>query len=515
MHTGARRPADPALVHDTARAKSAAPAAPAPAEHIGDATAGLPVSPAATARGDALDGILARAVAQRAHDAGVVRHDVGATLQRRIKTKASDLDKHVSTSQTVKGAFGKTSESTRVFAAIRDALSLYQSVARKGKSDLATQAQQLGVLDDLCTRFLNQHGTGKRRAIVDRLFKQINKERRAVSQLQAQQIYQENVKSSKQPVGANETDPGKTFGFKALSSEGRKAATKHDLAVDPGNQGPKRPERIKTLQQDKGLTDAEISAISIFSTGDFTYINPVTANPVAMSWENEVVNPWLVNQRKGNSDDAWTQLDDQTIKEEGSLHTAVALKGLLKMDVYPGETYRGARFTPEAFKGMGLAAGKTMPFGTLTSSSKVEKKALNFVYGLASGAVIDASKSVAVFYILTDHGGRDISDIALVRKEAEVLLLPGSVFEVASVQELNANVENTRNAKHVERAVKGNEPLPTSWYVVRLALSKKPASVAPSRPRTAPWTSARSQPAAYPTALPQRVSILGEGHRGA
>ena len=263
-----------------------------------------------------------------------------------------------------------------------------------------------------------------------------------------------------------------------------------------------------------GLTDAEVSAITIFSAGDFTYINPVTANPVAMNWENEVVNPWLVNQRKDHPNDAWARLDDKTVKEEGSLHTAMALQGLLKMDPYPGETYRGARFTPEAVKAMGLRPGKTMPFATLTSSTKDKDIGINFVYGLGSGAMIDPSKTVAVFYILTDHGGRDISDIALVRKEAEVLLLPGSVFVVKSVQELDADAENTRYAEHVQQAVKKNQPLPTSWYVVRLALSKEPASAAPRRPAT-PWRGARSGPAADPFAVPQKVGILGQGHRSA
>jgi hypothetical protein len=128
--------------------------------------------------------------------------------------------------------------------------------------------------------------------------------------------------------------------------------------------------------------------------------------------------------------------------------------------------------------------------------------------------MIDPSKTVAVFYILTDHGGRDISDIALVQEEAEILLLPGSVFVVKSVQEKDVDAENTLYAGHAQDAVKKKQPLPTSWYVVRLALSNQPAPSAPSRPR-APWSSARSAPAADPFAVPQQVGILGQGHRGA
>jgi hypothetical protein len=503
---------DPPRVDDAARPKTAVRAGPPSGEHTGNAAPPSTGSPGPAVRGDALGGTLARAVAQRARDTSGTPHDAGAMLQRSVATKASDLDKHISASQTVKGAFGKANEVTRALAAIRDALSAYQSAAKKGKSDLATQARQLEALDVLCERFLTQYGTDKRRAIVDRLSNEVNKERAAVSQLRGQQIYQGNVASSKQPVGATETDPAKRFGFKALSGQGKMGAMDQNLAIDPGNTGPGRGERIKLAKRAHGLTDAEISAITIFSAGDFSYINPVTANPVARGWENEVVNPWLVNQRKDHPDEAWARLDDQTLKEEGSLHTAVALQGLLKMDKYPGATYRGARFTPKAFEDMDLRPGKTLPFGTLTSSTKDKNIGINFVYGVGSGAMIDPSKTVAVFYILTDHGGRDISDIALVRAEAEVLLLPGSVFEVKSVQELDAGAENALHAGHVAQAVKKNQPLPTSWFVVRLSLSDKPAPRTPSRPRT-PWEGARSAAAVDPFAVPQKVGILGQGHR--
>ena len=406
MDTGARGSADPALVHAIARAKTAARAA-LPVEPIANDASGVPASRGATARGDALEGTLARAVSQRGGDSAVALHVVGATLQREMAITASDLDKEISTSKALKANFG-LAKSTRLFTAIRDGVADYQHAAKKGKSSAAARARQLEVLEALCARFLKTHRSDKRAArdgIVDKLWIEINKEQMALTRSQAQDIYQGNVESSKKQVSATETDPGKKFGFKALTSDGKKVALDHKRAIDPGNKGPDREARIATLMHDKGVSKAEISAISIFSTGDFVYINPVTVNSKS----------WLEEQKSSNADDAWTQMApvknsryrgatggpleghqrsdgwwigaDQELKEEGSLHTAVALQGLLKIDPYLKEVYRGSRFTEKDWGDKGLQAGKTFAFGSLTSSSKDKDRALDFLYGLNSGSV--------------------------------------------------------------------------------------------------------------------------------
>ena len=79
MYTGARRSADRTRVGHAARRTSAARAAPPPAtEPAGDATPRSAVVPAPV-RGDALEGTLARAVAQRTHGGSGM---AGATVQR-------------------------------------------------------------------------------------------------------------------------------------------------------------------------------------------------------------------------------------------------------------------------------------------------------------------------------------------------------------------------------------------------------------------------------------------------
>ena len=402
-------------------------------------------------------------------------------VQRRMQTTPSDLDKLLSTADAIKSAVGKSSEEKTAFAGIRKALADYQSMARKGKGGLELQAARLEAIDLLCDRFIKDYpGDRRRRTAIMKLQDDIAGERASVTQQQAQGIYQGNVE--------NQSKPG---GFKALSSFGKMGATDHKLEIaEPGAQGPKRDERIKAFKAKYKLTDAEISAITIFSAGDFSYINPVTANSSS----------WLASQKKDTTD-AWGTLDDRTLKEEGSLHTGMAMQGLNKIDPYPGETYRGARFTPEDFEGR-FAVGKTMSFTALSSSSKNEDIALNFIYGLSAGSTSDPKKSVGVLTILSNAGGRDISDIALVQKEAEVLLLPGSFFEVVSVEAIDGN---TKYVKKAEEASQKGKPLPTSWYVVRL----KPTKKAPEEKPKTPWKGAKPQAAADPFALPKEVGILG------
>jgi hypothetical protein len=493
MPADARHRTHPPRVQAAGRPKPPARPAPPSVTPTGTASPGSIDSAGPPARGDALGGTLARAVAQRAGQMSVTPHGESATLQRLVATKASYLDKHIST-------FGKNSEATRAFVAIRGALSAYQSAAKRG-SDLKTQASQLEDLEKLCEDFVMQHKADKRWKIVDGLSQEVMGERKAVSQLQAQFRYERNIKGSPQD------DP---FALQALSAPGRMGAVDHTVAYAENNAlpgQPKRAERIEIVQNKHGLTAAEIAAITIFSAGDFSYINPSALN--SSSW---------LEANKAEAMNDWGRLDDTTIKQEGSLHAAVAMQGLLKLPRYEGWTYRGARFTPEEFESKGYAPGKPISFGALTSSAKEADAALTFLYGLTTK--FDPAKNVGVFYTFTDSDGRDISDIVLAREEAEVLQMPGTVFEVTSVRQLDAAAQNALHPKHVQSAHDKGKPLPTIWWDVRARLSTKPmrprkALPAPASPRATPWAGARSAPAADPFAIPQKVGILGQGHRGA
>lgn len=381
-------------------------------------------------------------------------------VQRVLATKPSDLDKFISTVDLVKGGVGKTSERKRGFAAIRSALSEYRSEV-KSRTDPEMQARRLAILDVLCTRFLKENpGDTKRRAIVDRLLDEIASERAAVSQVQGQQIYQGNIDSSSPqgnvPVTSDETDPTKRFAFKALSEEGKLGATNYDT----GERRDRR-QRVEAEKAKYGLSEAEISAITIFSAGDFKYINPATANSGSWLASSKAK---AIEDAKGGTPERFTGVDDKTTMQEGSIHTAVAMQGLAKMERYEGESYRGARCTPEEFKDRFAVGGKTK-FTTLASSSYSKDVALDFAHGTGTGTKPKPEQTVAVLSILTGGGGVDISNIAMIRSEAEVLILPGS-FKVISLEEVDGNVEY---ARWVNSARDTKQPLPTRWYVARLS----------------------------------------------
>ena len=403
--------------------------------------------------------------------AGMLGGGAAIPVQRLVPTKPADLDRLISTMDSLKGVVGKTEGSKKDFAAIRKALASYRSAATKGTPNLGLLAERLSILDVLCTRFLTEHPDDrKRRVVIDRLSDEVAAERTVVSQGQAQNVYQANVASGRTSAAPGETDPGKKFGFQALSSFGKMGAMDHSVSMETG-----RAERIEAKKKQYGLTDAEISAITIFSAGDFSYINPATANS----------DSWMDSQKAGS--DELKPFANKTLKEEGSLHSAVALKGLGKMEPYDGETYRGARFTPEEFAAR-FTLGSTTSFTSLASSSHDKDVALKFAHGLSSGGKPAADKTVAVINILTNSGGVDISDIALVKSEAEVLILPGSVFEVVSVEEVDGKTEY---ADKVQQAKDKGLNLPTKWYVCTLAPAKdkpKPKEEAPG------WKSATPTP---------------------
>jgi hypothetical protein len=444
-------------------------------------------------------------------------------VQRLVKTKPSDLD---SLADTVKRAVGATegtkNPEAKLFGDIRRLLTDYRQQTQTGTSTGSIQSRQLEHIDDLCSQYVTTYGKDqKRRArVLVRLQEDVNTERASLSKSEAMGIYQGSVENAgpangaDAPGGSGGTGVGgaSNFGFKGLTSFGKMGATDHTKNIpDPAYRGIPRAERIKLAQKKYGLSDAEVSAITIYSAGDFSYINPVTANSSG----------WLADQqskeRKGKNPEAWASLDDKTVKEEGGLHAGMAVHGLQKMKPYKGNTYRGARYTPEDFNRQ-FAPGKTTTFGALGSSSKDPDIALNFAYFLASGSVADPAKSVGVLTTVVDSGGRDVSDIALVQGEAEVLILPGTTFEIVSVDRIE-----DPDAKYAEisaEAEKRQKPLPTEFYSVRIKrtptpsnakapVTKAPDEVSRPKPQTTPWKAASPGKAADPFALPTSPGTLG------
>jgi hypothetical protein len=233
--------------------------------------------------------------------------------------------------------------------------------------------------------------------------------------------------------------------------------------------GDERKKKIKEIQKKYEISDAEISAIRIFSAGDYTYINPVTRGSA-----------WGLANVKAKDEKLGT-LSDQTLKEEGSLHAAMALQGLAKLPPYKGPIYRGARYTTDEFKTY-CSVGHVFSYGQLTSFTSKKEVAYNFAHGIDTESP-PAEKDVAVIFIGA-NAGHDISDLAYKQSEWEVLVPHTAVFEVVSQQKVDGH---SMFAEQLA-AMKPDRPHPKEWYLVRIANTTKAPTTKPKQPpaNTAP-----------------------------
>jgi hypothetical protein len=406
-------------------------------------------------------------------------------VQRLLAAKTSDIDRLISTSDTVKGAMGaKTSDKTKALQQISKAIREYQRTIKARGQNLAAVEERLFALNDLCAEFIiaNRDDPSRLR-VVGRLQQQVESELASVGNDRGLAAYQRGFTS-------------KAGGFEALEPTSMAGATDHNTEVpDPRWKGPKRPERIRQAREKHGLTAAHISAITTYSGGDYNYMNPVMAN-----------NPgWLTGAKGKSPNSAFTHADNETLREEGGIHGSVALQGLKRMEPYKGIVYRGARFTPEEFSHI-FKVGQPFNYGTLTSSSKDQARALDFSFSMKS--MPDEKQSVGILTEIEDGGGRDISEISMFMEEAEVLILPDTTLVVVSIEK----VDGPRDyPDHAARASKSGRPLPTTFYVVKMRVSSEPStrSMGAPPPKKPKWAGASARSQNDLSAVPQDVTMLG------
>lgn len=207
--------------------------------------------------------------------------------------------------------------------------------------------------------------------------------------------------------------------------------------------------RSRATARSMGLSAAELAAIQVYSVQDYRYINPATANDPAWMKANF---PDLADKDNKSLDD-WAELQDQlaaagqsldqrladrrnqltSLREEGGLHTGVALQGLRKMPVWKGTAYRGENIDEKRFYARFVKQGETFApknpsftWKTITSISKEQS--------VASGFAFSGNGMYRVMYHFEITNGRDIEGMSLNRKEREVALLPGAEFEYGPIE---------------------------------------------------------------------------------
>lgn len=366
-----------------------------------------------------------------------------------------------------------------VLAEIRDLAVEYPRV----KAIPAERSRVLEELDVLCTEWVNAHARSKNpeeiahRQKIMKILDSIPNLRRELSQKDAEDRYLRDMQSSKK-------SPSPTP-FEAMSSSAKM-------------QKGQAPKRAAKVIKDAGLSPAEAAAIVTYSAADYKYINPSVTN--SSSWLNaqqgaeglEGMSALLadkgavkkksggerfksaVRKRLGLSTkppaSSATSMPGgaKTVREEGSLHAAMSIKGLKKLPAVTKDTYRGTRISDAKFAS-DFSVGKVFTFNALGSSSWDQSIAINFSHGLSGDNKPTPDQNVAVLTVISNSGGRDISDLSMVPDEKEVLILPGSAFVTKSIEQVDGNA---LYKDQITRLTSSGDPVPTRWYVVRMEPAK-------------------------------------------
>jgi len=212
---------------------------------------------------------------------------------------------------------------------------------------------------------------------------------------------------------------------------------------------------------EKGLTAAEHAAITAYTAEDYKYINPATANIgswMASSMKANGYHDLLApapakpdgSGHRGGEDQKFgghrggedkefalspQELSLKTLREEGSLHAAVATAGLRKLDPFHGFSYRGETTTEADFRGVVPGADATKR--NLLSTGKGWTVCLGFAGTNAKG-----DRDIALMWVFDhraeDSGGRDVSALSQVATEGEILIMADYPFHIQSVIEVGS-----------------------------------------------------------------------------
>lgn len=215
-----------------------------------------------------------------------------------------------------------------------------------------------------------------------------------------------------------------------------------------------------------GLTEAEITAIKLYTGSAYLFINPATARDT--EWLDKQVPAMQKILDAQASAVGQRTVDTDKMREEGVVHTGVAMQGLAKMEVKKGTTYRGARMTPEKFD---ETYGKKthVVYKGFTSTGLLESTADLYARG-GGERKPDPDQTVSVKCFFEVNDARDIKPISEIAVENEWLLLPGASFEITKIV----------NVKQGDPGKPGVTPA-TAWKEVHLK-QISPKEVPPEKP---------------------------------
>jgi hypothetical protein len=322
-----------------------------------------------------------------------------SAIQRKMAFTSADLKGSLSKKAKLKGFFGKKS----TFSKIQKALAAYE-----GSNNLAEQKTLLDNLLILAQSWLGKHDDDPvKQASLNQMVPAIQQEIVVLDQKIADdKDYLEDLKNNK---------------FKFMTTTGKMGQNLAGVS-DEGKQ----------QAQKSGLTDAELTAIRIYTAQDYAYMNPVLANN--KGWLDYKIKE-LVKQGQINlgGRDTLNDKERQQVKEEAIRHSDKAVEGLAKLPDIKKEVYRGVGLTQKEFNDQ-YQKGKTVTLPSFTSTSLDKKVSKGFAKREAKGG------KVGILLVMQVTKGKDIGDLSVFDKEKEVLLPPKSSFKVDSIVDLGKNV---------------------------------------------------------------------------
>lgn len=207
----------------------------------------------------------------------------------------------------------------------------------------------------------------------------------------------------------------------------------------------KHREKVRAAGKRLGLSLAEQTSITVFTTDEYKYINPATDNNDEWMLANRPEDVKLAESKLSKYDRKVREaVYLEPRKKEGAMHAAFALKGLGKLPVWTGPTYRGEAFTKDEFskKFKTTKSGKHQPPVVTSKEASTVRKAIASTsrdlevsesFGVTSALNKGRLDAYVVIWQYELINGRDIEELSNATGEAEVATLPGATFTIGEV----------------------------------------------------------------------------------
>ena len=372
-------------------------------------------------------------------DGGVRR----SVLRRRLSATSADI----AATRNEKAGLAKLTGAKDGLDKIGKLLDLHA-----GLTDQAAQIPSLQAICALIERWLKQHKS-KKDAAIRALLEDVGAEaKRDLGQALAQQRYLNDLRAAELTKSAKLAHQKTTTPFSQQLTPNlvHIANTTMLASGEEQTEGTTRKETADVIRA-ANLTEAELTAVKMFTAQDFMYINPATAGD----------SDWMTSQlgrmekaadTAGRLTGRRPKIDVDALHAEGATHAGVLMQAMDKMERKRGRVYRGARLSPAEFATI-YGAKTEITYNSFVSTAI--NTSTPEAYARGEGALRPrADQTVSISCILEVDDARDVQALSETRQEEEWMLLPGATFDITRIEDKATGHAGT--------------PPATAWKVVHL-----------------------------------------------